>query len=192
MNVRSEPVNSPVDPGLSVIMSERCQLIGLAYRLLSSLADAEDVAHETYARWYAMSPAQQQAVDPPGAWLTKGADLMCPDAPGAAKARRERYDECIPEPIPGHADGTGGRLSSRSADPADRVTLSESITMSFLVVLESMPPAERVAFMLHDVFQYPYAEIADIVGRTPAACRQFAASARRRIRTSYGPTTRST
>src|SRR6185312_13953558 len=66
------------------------------------------------------------------------------------------------------------------ADPADRITLDESVSMAFLVVLESMTPAERVAFILHDVFGYPFAEIARIVGRTPAACRQLASSRRRR------------
>src|SRR5262249_10480841 len=71
-----------------------------------------------------------------------------------------------------------------TVDPADRVTLDESINMAFLVVLESMTPAERVAFILHDVFRYPFAEVAEIVGRTPAACRQLASSARRRSRAS--------
>ncbi len=74
-------------------------------------------------------------------------------------------------------------------DPADRVTLDESINMAFLVVLESMTPAERVAFILHDVFRYSFAEVAEIVGRTPAACRQLASSARRRIRQSQAPAT---
>jgi RNA polymerase sigma-70 factor (ECF subfamily) len=72
-------------------------------------------------------------------------------------------------------------------DPADRVTLDESINMAFLVVLESMTPAERVAFILHDVFRYSFAEVAEITGRTPAACRQLASSARRRIRASQAP-----
>ena len=76
-----------------------------------------------------------------------------------------------------------------TADPADRVTLDESINMAFLVVLESMTPAERVAFILHDVFRYPFAEVAEIVRRTPAACRQLASSARRRIRASQAAAT---
>lgn len=199
MKVRSEPVNGPVDPGLSVIMSERCQVIDLVYRLLGSLADAGDaegvegvegVVHETYAGRYVMSPARQEAVDVPGAWLMKVVGLICPDALGSARVRRERYvGEWIPEPVSGH---TGGRSAGSTADPADRVTLSESINMTFLAVLESMPPAERVAFMLHDVFQYPFAEIADILGRTPTACRRLAASARRRLRVSYGPAAPST
>jgi RNA polymerase sigma-70 factor (ECF subfamily) len=71
----------------------------------------------------------------------------------------------------------------------DRVTLDDSISMAFLVVLESMTPAERVAFILHDVFRYPFAEVAEIVGRTPAACRQLATSARRRLRDAQGPAT---
>jgi hypothetical protein len=75
------------------------------------------------------------------------------------------------------------------ADPADRITLDESVTMAFLVVLESMTPPQRVALILHDVFRYSFAEIAQIVGRTPAACRQLASSARRRIRASEAPPT---
>ena len=78
----------------------------------------------------------------------------------------------IPEPVPSPTEWISGRAGSGAADPADRVTLDESINMAFLVVLESMTPAERVAFILHDVFRYPFAEVAEIVGRTPAACRQ--------------------
>src|SRR5439155_2674198 len=85
------------------------------------------------------------------------------------------------------AEWSGGRADGTTIDPADRITLDESINMAFLVVLESMTPAERVAFILHDVFRYPFAEVVDIVGRTPAACRQLASSARRRIRTSQAP-----
>ena len=163
------------DPSLSAIMNERRQLINLTYRLLGSLADAEDVVQETYARWYAMSRQQQEAIESAGAWLTTVASRICLDLLGSARARRERYvGEWIPEPLP---DGT-------TADPADRVTLDESVNMAFLVVLESMTPAERVAFILHDVFRYPFAEVAEIVGRTPAACRQLASSARRRLRES--------
>ncbi|MEV6417761.1 RNA polymerase sigma factor SigJ [Kribbella sp. NPDC051718] len=166
------------DPKLSVIMSERRQLINLAYRLLGSLADAEDVVQETYARWYAMSREKQDAIESPGAWLTTVASRICLDLLGSARVRRERYvGEWIPEPVPDQTE----------TDPADRVTLDESVNMAFLVVLESMTPAERVAFILHDVFRYPFPEVAEIVGRTPAACRQLATSARRRLRTSQTP-----
>ncbi|NIK59767.1 RNA polymerase sigma factor SigJ [Kribbella shirazensis] len=171
------------EPGLSVIMNERRQLINLAYRLLGSLADAEDVVQETYARWYAMTPAEQQAIDNPAAWLTKVASRICLDLLRSARARRERYvGEWIPEPLPENTDDRPG-----VTDPADRVTLDESVNMAFLVVLDAMTPAERVAFILHDVFRYPFPEVAEIVGRTPAACRQLASSARRRIQGAQSP-----
>ncbi len=188
MSTPSEPGDGRPDPGLNAIMSERRQLINLAYRLLGSLADAEDVVQETYARWYAMSRQQQEAIESPGAWLTKVASRICLDLLGSARARRERYvGEWIPEPLPDRTEWINGRSGGTTVDPADRVTLDESINMAFLVVLESMTPAERVAFILHDVFRYSFAEVAEIVGRTPAACRQLASSARRRIRASQGP-----
>ncbi|WP_285708047.1 RNA polymerase sigma factor SigJ [Microtetraspora sp. NBRC 16547] len=169
-------------------MSERRQLINLAYRLLGSLADAEDVVQETYARWYAMSRQQQEAIESPGAWLTKVASRICLDLLGSARARRESYvGEWVPEPLPDRTEWISGRLGGAMVDPADRVTLDESVNMAFLVVLESMTPAERVAFILHDVFRYSFAEVAEIVGRTPAACRQLASSARRRIRAAQAP-----
>ncbi|WP_330331862.1 RNA polymerase sigma factor SigJ [Streptomyces sp. NBC_00536] len=166
-----------------VILGERRRLTNLAYRLLGSLAEAEDAVQETYARWYAMPPQRQAAVRSPGAWLTTVAGRICLDVLGSARVRRERYvGEWIPEPLPDPAQWRDG-----SVDPADRVTLDESVNMAFLVVLESMTPAERVAFVLHDVFRYPFGEIAAIVGRTPAACRQLAASARRRVRAARIP-----
>jgi RNA polymerase sigma factor (sigma-70 family) len=133
-----------------------------------------------------MSRPQREAIESPGAWLTTVASRICLDLLGSARARRERYvGEWIPEPLPDRTEW----ISGRPADPADRVTLDESVAMAFLVVLESMTPAERVAFILHDVFRYTFAEVAEIVGRTPAACRQLASSARRRIRASQAPAT---
>jgi len=187
---RSDPAHDRSDPGLNAIMSERRQLINLAYRLLGSMAEAEDAVQETYARWYAMSAMEQNAIESPGAWLTKVASRICFDMLGSARARRERYvGEWIPEPVPEGADWTSAQPAGTTADPADRVTLDESISMAFLVVLESMTPAERVAFILHDVFRYSFVEVAEIVGRTPAACRQLASSARRRVGDSKVPQT---
>ena len=165
MSTRSGPGDGQPDPGLDAIMSERRQLINLAYRLLGSLAEAEDAVQETYARWYAMSRQQREAVESPGAWLTTVASRVCLDLLGSARARRERYvGEWIPEPLPEPAEWISGRPGGIGIDPADRVTLDESVSMAFLVVLESMTPAERVALILHDVFGYPFAEVAQITG----------------------------
>ena len=188
MTTRSGTGGERPDPALDAIMAERRQLINLAYRLLGSLAEAEDAVQETYVRWYAMSAQQRDAVLSPGAWLTTAASRICLDLLGSARVRRERYvGEWIPEPLPEPAEWISGRLGEDTADPADRVTLDESVSMAFLVVLDSMTPAERVALILHDVFGYPFAEVAQITGRTTAACRQLASSARRRIRASQPP-----
>src|SRR5919109_268324 len=123
MTTRSGPGHGGPDPGLSAIMSERRQLINLAYRLLGSLAEAEDVVQETYTRWYAMTQQQQEAIESPGGWLTTVASRICLDLLGSARARRERYvGEWIPEPLPGPAQritGSTGSATAATADPAD-------------------------------------------------------------------------
>ncbi|MFC9384679.1 sigma-70 family RNA polymerase sigma factor [Streptomyces venezuelae] len=191
MNTSSGPGHDSSEQVLGVITGERRRLINVAYRLLGSLTEAEDAVQEAYARWYAMPRRQQEAVESPGAWLTTVASRICLDLLGSARVRRERYvGEWIPEPVPGRGEwigGPGGGTGTVPDDPADLITLDESVSMAFLVVLESMTPAERVAFVLHDVFRYPFAEIADIVGRTPAACRQLASSARRRVSAAQAP-----
>lgn len=169
-------------PELVDAIRERSVLLGLSYRLLGSLADAEDAVQETYIRWYRLPEQERREVNHPRAWLIKTASRIGLDMLTSARARREQYiGEWLPEPLP-----AAGRWSSQHTesltDPADRVTLDDSVSMAVLVVLEAMTPAERVAFILHDVFQYTFPEIAEIVGRTPAACRQLASSARRRVR----------
>ncbi|MEU7910978.1 RNA polymerase sigma factor SigJ [Microbispora bryophytorum] len=187
---------------------ERRRLINVAYRLLGSLAEAEDAVQEAYARWYALPRSRQEEIVSPGAWLTTVTGRICLDVLGSARARRERYvGAWLPEPLPGSRPGSlpeslsgplseslSGSLSGRAGrdhgpgtDPADQMVLDESVAMAFLVVLESMTPAERVAFVLHDVFRYPFAEIAGVLGRTPAACKQLAASARRRVGVARAP-----
>jgi RNA polymerase sigma factor (sigma-70 family) len=179
------------DPSLSAITSERRALVNLAYRMLGSLAEAEDAVQEAYARWYAMTGQQQQGIESPGAWLTKVTGRVCLDLLGSARVRRERYvGDWLPEPLPDHTEWISEPPGAVEGDPADRVTLDESVSMAFLVVLESMTPAERVAFVLHDVFGYPFADVAEIVGRAPTACRKLASSARHRVqaaRTPAGP-----
>ncbi|WP_433286479.1 RNA polymerase sigma factor SigJ [Pseudonocardia sp. CA-142604] len=159
------------------VIGERRHLLSLAFRMLGTVVDAEDAVQETYIRWYRLSQAQRDAVEVPRAWLTRVASRVCLDVLGSARVRRERYvGPWLPEPVPSLAF-----TDPAHDDPADRATLDESISTALLVVLESMTPAERVAFVLHDVFAMPFGEIAEVVGRTPAACRQLATSARRRV-----------
>ncbi|MFD4002094.1 RNA polymerase sigma factor SigJ [Streptomyces rubiginosohelvolus] len=166
---------------------ERRQLLNVAYRLLGSVAESEDAVQEAYTRWYALPRGRRDEIASPGAWLTTVTGRICLDVLGSARARRERYvGAWLPDPLPDRAEW-GLAPSTGLADPADQMVLDESVTMAFLVVLESMTPAERVAFVLHDVFRYPFAEIAAVLGRTPAACKQLAASARRRVRAARAP-----
>ncbi|MEV0439260.1 RNA polymerase sigma factor SigJ [Streptomyces spectabilis] len=182
-----------VGTGADAIAGERRQLINVAYRLLGSVTEAEDAVQDAFARWYGLPRSRREEILSPGAWLTTVTSRICLDLLGSARARRERYvGAWLPEPLPdraewGRAGGAGPTGPADSADPADQIVLDESVTMAFLVVLESMTPAERVAFVLHDVFRYPFAEIADVLGRTPAACKQLAASARRRVGAARAP-----
>ncbi|WP_329535664.1 RNA polymerase sigma factor SigJ [Streptomyces sp. NBC_01450] len=179
MSTTPEPAQ---DPTLGSLLTERRRLLNLGYRMLGSVQDAEDVVQETYARWYSLSEEGQQGIDAPLAWLTRVASRICLDHLASARVRRERYTgEWLPEPIRHSATWSSTGADEGGGDPADRITLDESVSMGMLVVLESFTPAERVAFVLHDVFGMPFTEIADTVGRTPAACRQLASSARRRI-----------
>ncbi len=166
------------------VVGERRRLIALCFRMLGTIAEAEDAAQETYARWYRLEPAEREAIANPAAWLTRVAGRVCLDALGSARARRERYvGPWLPEPVPHGSlpEPVGG---GAVGDPLDRVTLDESVSTALLLVLETMTPAERVVFVLHDVFAVPFDEIARTVGRTTAACRRLAASARTRIEAS--------
>lgn len=157
---------------------DRTLLINVAYRLLGSMADAEDVAQETYLRWYKLSGAERDAIRTPAAWCVRVATRICLDILTSARHRREQYvGPWLPEPVPGQRINTPGV----STDPADLVVTDELVTMAMLVVLDSMTPAERVSFVLSDVFRFPFSEIGAILGRSDAACRQLAVSARRRV-----------
>src|SRR5437764_6419769 len=127
MTTPSGPGGGRPDPGLDAIMSERRQLINLTYRLLGSLAEAEDAVQETYARWYALSRPQQDAIESPGAWLTTVASRICLNVLGSARARRERYvGEWIPEPLPEPGEWASVQTGGR-ARPPDRGTLGVSV-----------------------------------------------------------------
>lgn len=168
---------------MTSIAADRRLLMNVAYRLLGSVSEAEDAVQEAYARWYALPDGSRQEIASSTGWLVTVTTRICLDVLGSARARRERYvGEWLPEPVPAGAQWTSQATSDRTADPADRVSLDESLSMALLVVLESMTPAERVAFVLHDVFRYTFDEVGQIVGRSPQACRQLASSARRRVR----------
>ncbi|WP_086866259.1 RNA polymerase sigma factor SigJ [Streptomyces viridochromogenes] len=171
---------------------DRRQLINVAYRLLGSVTEAEDAVQDAYARWYGLPQSRREEIRSPTAWLTTVTGRICLDLLGSARARRERYvGAWLPEPLPDRAEWhhAGGPDAATLGDPADQIVLDESVTTAFLVVLESMTPAERVAFVLHDVFRYPFADIADVLRRTPAACKQLAASARKRVSLAATPAT---
>lgn len=150
---------------------QRRRLVRVAYATLGSLADAEDCVQEAWLRLRRASE-RDEIRDVP-AWLTTTVSRLALDTLGSARARREQYvGDWLPEPIVEDLD---------SADPADRVTLDESVSMALLLMLERLSAAERTAFLLHDVFSMPFEEIAGIVGRSPAAVRQLASRARRHV-----------
>jgi RNA polymerase sigma-70 factor, ECF subfamily len=150
---------------------ERPRLLRVAYLTTGSLAEAEDCVQEAWLRLRGV--ADPASIHDLGAWLTTTVGRLALDALGSARARREQYvGTWLPEPL---VEEAGTR------DPADRVTLDESVSMALLVVLERLSPAQRTAFLLHDVFGVPFEEIAPVVGRTPAAVRQLASRARRDV-----------
>lgn len=167
------------DDTLDAAMRERGAILGLCYRMLGSLSDAEDAVQETYVRWWRLPEEERAAIVSPKAWLMKTASRVSLDALGSARARRERYvGEWLPEPVTSDALWSS---HDRPMDPSDRVSLDESVSMALMIVLESMTPAQRVAFVLHDVFRYTFDEVAEVLGRSPEASRQLASSARRSI-----------
>ncbi|WP_329383561.1 RNA polymerase sigma factor SigJ [Streptomyces sp. NBC_01716] len=153
---------------LAVFERERKRLWGIAYRITGSVADAEDAVQETWLRWQRLPDDE---ADDPRSYLTTVISRLCYDQLGSARARRESYvGPWLPEPV------------VTDSGPEDRVTLDESVGLAMLTVLERLTPAERTAFILHDVFAVPFKEIADVVGRTPDSVRQLASRARRRVR----------
>lgn len=151
--------------------AERARLQALAYRMLGSMADAEDVVQEAWLRWHRLGADGQAAVERPAAWLTTVASRLALDKLKSAQRQREEYvGPWLPEPIV--TDG----------DPAMAAELAESLTIGFLAVLERLAPVERAVFLLADVFAEPYSAIAPVVERSEEACRQIASRARRHVR----------
>ncbi|MFI6443582.1 RNA polymerase sigma factor SigJ [Kitasatospora sp. NPDC050543] len=161
--------NTSVSTPADAFEAQRRYLGSVAYRLLGSLTDAEDVLQEAWLRWRA---ADRSAVDDPRAYLTTVVTRLCYDLLGSARVRRESYfGEWLPEPLVSDED-----------TPAQRAELGESVSLALLAVLEQLTPAERAAFVLHDVFSVGFDEIAASLERTPDAARQLASRARRRVR----------
>ena len=155
----------------------RQRVLDIAYRMLGSVSDAEDVVQEAYAR---LMRADVDDIDDVRGWLITVTGRLCLDHLRSADVRRRAYvGPWLPEPLV--------ELPAAGLDPADQVTLDDSVRMALLVVLEQLSPAERTAFVLHDVFQVPFDEVGAIVGRSPAACRQLAARARRRVEADAAP-----
>lgn len=155
---------------LSEFERHRPRLFGVAYRMLGSRADAEDVLQDAYLRWHRGAADELRS---PEAWLVTIVTRLCIDRLRAVRAEREQYvGPWLPEPLIGDA-----------APAADaQAELSSSLSIAFLVVLEQLAPDERAAFLLHDVFDTEYAEIAQILGKSEAACRQIVSRARKRVR----------
>jgi RNA polymerase sigma-70 factor (ECF subfamily) len=156
-------------PALAVFGGERPRLVALAYRLLGSMTDAEDVVQDAWLRWEASSAE----VERPAAWLTTVVTRLAIDRLRSAQHQRETYvGPWLPEPV------------TALPGPAESAELADSLTLGFLTMLERLTPVERAVFLLADVFDEPFNDIAAIVGKSPAACRQIASRARRRVRES--------
>jgi RNA polymerase sigma-70 factor (ECF subfamily) len=165
--------HSPRDVDLAVGRAwreHRRHLLDVGVRMLGDRAEAEDVVQEAYAR---LVRADLDAIEDVGGWLVVVVSRLCLDR---LRARR-RHPTDPDERLADHAAGPGA-----APDPADRVTLDDSVRSALDRVLERLTPAERTSFVLHDVFGYPFDVVAEMVGRTPAACRQLASRARRAVR----------
>ena len=148
------------------VIRHRDFLFGVAYRMLGDVAEAQDAVQDAFVRW----AARDAEVDDPRAWLTTVVTRLCLDRLKSARAKREVYvGPWLPEPL------------VTDDDPADAAELADTLSLAFLVVLESLSPAERAVFLLHDVFGYPFEQIAGMVDRSAEACRQLASRARRHV-----------
>jgi RNA polymerase sigma-70 factor (ECF subfamily) len=146
----------------------RRHVLDIGFRMLGNVAEAEDVVQEAFAR---LTRADLDRIDDVGGWLVVVVSRLCLD-----RLRSDRRHPTTPD------ETLGDRPERGAVDPADRVTLDDSVRLALHEVLERLTAAERTVFVLHDVFQYPFEAISEIVGRTPAACRQLASRARRAVR----------
>jgi RNA polymerase sigma factor (sigma-70 family) len=148
-----------MDASADIFTEHRPRLFGIAYRMLGSRADAEDILQETYLRWIELKPAELRSTE---AWLATVVTRLCIDRLRSAKTEREAYTgPWLPEPL----------VSPGPFSPDRTVELASDISIAFLTVLERLAPEERAAFLLHEVFDFDYSEISQIIGKNQAACR---------------------
>jgi RNA polymerase sigma factor (sigma-70 family) len=158
---------------------QRPQLKAIAYRMLGSVSEAEDAVQEA---WLRLTRSREDTINNQAAWLTTVVGRICIDMLRARKARREELiDPHVPDPIVTAVDGGG--------DPESEALTADSVGLALLVVLDTLAPAERLAFVLHDIFELPFEQIAPIIDRTPQATRQIASRARRRLSVTATPDT---
>jgi RNA polymerase sigma-70 factor (ECF subfamily) len=148
----------------------RRRLLGLAYRMLGSMAEAEDAVQDAYLRWH---EADRTSVEDPKAFLITTTTRICLDVLKSARARREAYiGPWLPDPV----------TDTAALAPDEQTELAEDLSVALLLALDRLSPLERAAFLLHDVFDYSFLQVADALGRNEAACRQLASRARTRVR----------
>jgi RNA polymerase sigma-70 factor (ECF subfamily) len=148
----------------------RRRLLGLAYRMLGSMAEAEDAVQDAYLRWH---EADRTSVEDPKAFLIKTTTRICLDVLKSARTRREAYvGPWLPDPV----------TDTAALAPDEQTELAEDLSVALLLALDRLSPLERAAFLLHDVFDYSFSQVADALGRNEAACRQLASRARTRVR----------
>jgi RNA polymerase sigma-70 factor (ECF subfamily) len=171
----------------AVFETQRGRLFGLAYRLLGSASDAEDVLQDAFLRWDAVD---RDAVSEPAAWLTTAVTNLCLTELTSARQRRERYTGTwLPEPVlTGNGPGAAGTAVAAGHDlgPLETAAQRESVSMALLLLCEALTAPERAVFILHEAFGYRYGEIADIIGRSEAACRQLGHRAAARLHEDSG------
>ncbi len=167
-------MNTAPDERLAHVWAEhRRYLVDLAFRMVGSVSEAEDVVQEAFMR---LLKADLDQIDDVRGWLIVVTGRICLDHMSSARVRHAAGHELGPD------------VAADAPDPADVVTLDDSIRMALAVVLERLTPPERAAFVFHDVFQFSFDDVSAIVGRSPAACRQLASRARRRMEEETGPT----
>jgi len=165
-------MTEPPDEDVELFEGLRPALTGLAYRMLGSLSEAQDVVQEAYLRWHPAG-APRPAVQNPRAWLYQVVSRLCLDQLKSARARRETYvGTWLPEPV----------LDEATVQPGGVAELAHDLSFALLLTLERLTPGERAAFLLHDVFEQDFRTIAEALGESEATCRQLASRARAHLR----------